>query len=226
MPYFDPNGLARSNGFAEGLNNGRREGRQQGYDEGRSTGYQNGYHNGYQNGYQAGNEAGWNAGVEAGNANMLEQMAYTREHVAEKEALATQLAYTRALLQLTQERLAAQEAAAGAPAASEHASWQQITGLLAERSRDTVLIAALCSTLEELTMTDREIAHATWDALDYHYHEKLKPALAKSTLASAPHQDPGLAAAHPGAQRLLAALLGDGAEGAGGAVDAAGNTGA
>lgn len=30
MPYFDPNGLARSNGFVEGLNNGRREGQEQG----------------------------------------------------------------------------------------------------------------------------------------------------------------------------------------------------
>lgn len=213
MPYFDPNALARSNGFVEGLNNGRREGQQTGYTEGYSEGHYTGYHSGYEVGYQNGQAFGWDSGVAAGNEKILEQMAYTREHVAEKEALAAQLTQTQALLRLAHDRLALLERS---PAADDPAAaWRdadldkmrQIEQLQADRCRDTVFLHAACSALEELTLTDGDVWQATWNALDRHYHQKVDAALATATLTTPPHLDPRFALSHPKAQQLLDALM-------------------
>jgi hypothetical protein len=215
MTYFDPNGLARSNGFVEGLNNGRAEGKKAGYNSGYSNGHQVGYHSGYQAGYQNGQANGWDTGIATGNENMLEQMGYTRVHVAEKEALAAQLEHTRALLTLANERLAllertqAQDEPVAVLRDADLDKMKQLQQLHADRCRDTVFLNAACSTLEELAMTEGEMGHATWDALDNHYHQKVEAALATATLTTAPHLDPGFAQAHPKAQQLLAAMLRD-----------------
>jgi hypothetical protein len=227
MPYFDPNGLARSNGFVEGLNNGRREGQEQGRKEGYNGGYGNGhqvgYHAGYQAGYQAGDAEGWDRAVETCNENLLQQLGYTREHVAQKEALAAQLALTGSLLKLTEEKLALRErelaaSDAGDPDArlaalrdADQDKLHQLEQLHAEKRRDAVFINALCMTLVELTMTEGGTSEATWNALDHHYHQKVQEALAANALTAAPHLDPGFAQAHPQARQLLDNLLGSAA---------------
>lgn len=67
------------------LHVGRNQGRQQGLDEG------------YQQGLQDGRLAGWNEATIKANAQMREQLAYTRQHVEEKERIRQELRQQRIL---------------------------------------------------------------------------------------------------------------------------------
>lgn len=97
MAYF-----YTGDGFVRGLNEGRMKGREEGLNDG--------YRSGHADGYQEGRGVGWDEAVKHCNEQMLQQMAYTREHLAAKEALSAQLDEARAVLQLAAERIDALEA--------------------------------------------------------------------------------------------------------------------
>lgn len=75
---------------AHGINAGRLYGLRQGREEGLEEGYQQGRQEGYQQ--------GWDAGVAAGNVQILKQMEYTRQHLADNERITAELAQQRDLL--------------------------------------------------------------------------------------------------------------------------------
>lgn len=75
---------------AHGINTGRLYGLRQGREEGLEEGYQQGRQEGYQQ--------GWDAGVAAGNVQILKQMEYTRQHLADNERITAELAQQRDLL--------------------------------------------------------------------------------------------------------------------------------
>ena len=90
MPsYFDPN----ADGEAVALQRGIRRGEARGFEAGQDAGY------------AAGEEAGWNAAVEECNRSLLQQLEYTRQHVADKELLAQRLREQGELIARLQERL-------------------------------------------------------------------------------------------------------------------------
>lgn len=92
MAYF-----YTGDGFVRGLNEGR--------EEGRKLGWEDGYREGRGDGYRDGRGDGWDDAVNHCNAEMHKQMAYTREHLAAKEALSAQLDEARAVLALAAERI-------------------------------------------------------------------------------------------------------------------------
>ena len=75
---------------ANGITTGRLYGLRQGKEEGLEEGYQQGQQDGY--------SRGWDAGVAAGNAQILKQMEFTRQHIADKGELQKELAQQRALI--------------------------------------------------------------------------------------------------------------------------------
>jgi len=82
--YFDPHALAQANGHAHGMI----QGRQLGFREGHDAGFVEGQENGYRLGYDEGYTIGWNKATEAATVEMNKQLAYTRQHVADKAVLA------------------------------------------------------------------------------------------------------------------------------------------
>lgn len=86
--YFNPNALAQANGHAHGMIQGQQQGRQQGLREGHEAGFTEGQQEGYNLGYLEGHTIGWNKATEAATVEMRKQQEYTRQHVADKAALA------------------------------------------------------------------------------------------------------------------------------------------
>lgn len=81
------------------LHVGRNQGRNQGLEEGLEEGYAQGHQDGQTIGYTS----GWNAASAVANRNMAEQLAFTRQHIVEKERLQAEVVQQRALiLQLEQ----------------------------------------------------------------------------------------------------------------------------
>jgi flagellar biosynthesis/type III secretory pathway protein FliH len=98
MPdYFNRNAnaetAAQTLGFQEGHARGYASGRQQGHEEG------------YAAGHEDGRVEGWNTAIEECNKNLLQQMEFTRQHVADKEVLAQHVRDQNALLAKQQECL-------------------------------------------------------------------------------------------------------------------------
>lgn len=62
-------------------------GEQNGFDRGRRAGYDSGYEEGCKAGY----ERGWDEGIALANNEVLKQMEFTRQHVAEKQRMSIQI---------------------------------------------------------------------------------------------------------------------------------------
>ena len=92
--YFDQTAEAHANGAAMGRINGRA----QGFEEGQQHGYRTGY------------DSGWTDAITRANAEIEKQIAYTRKHVIEKEALTQQLNEQRRLIELLQAKVDVLEA--------------------------------------------------------------------------------------------------------------------
>jgi chromosome segregation ATPase len=99
--YFDPNASARTAGFQHGQN----EGKMQGLREGHNAGFSEGQQDGYNIGYVEGHDIGWNAAIERANAEMVKQMEFTRQHIADKEVLAQRLEEQQRLIELLTTKL-------------------------------------------------------------------------------------------------------------------------
>lgn len=98
MPdYFDPNASARASGYAHGQIDGKREGHKAGYAEGEEYGYKVGY------------DRGWNEAVQHANREMLQQLEYTRQHVAEKTELSQRSEAQQRLIKDLVSKLSAME---------------------------------------------------------------------------------------------------------------------
>lgn len=100
MPdYFDPTASARVNGFSHGQIEGRQQGLTEGYNNGFADGQQEGYNDGYLAGHEAGEKKGWNEAVEQANINMQQQIAFTQQHIADKQALSARLEEQQRLIE-------------------------------------------------------------------------------------------------------------------------------
>lgn len=87
MSYFDPNALAQANG----VEHGRLLGERAGFQKGEEQGYDAGHDDGYSAGHVDGHNKGWDECVKLANAEMDKQIAFTKQHIADKKALAKQL---------------------------------------------------------------------------------------------------------------------------------------
>ena len=89
--YFDEQAGASAAGFSHGHIQGTHEGLRQGRAQGFDAGQQDGYSVGHAEGHRVGYDTGWNDCLAAANVQMLKQMEFTRQHIADKEQLNKQL---------------------------------------------------------------------------------------------------------------------------------------
>lgn len=114
-------------------------GRSQGRRQGRQEGLKDGLVEGFDQGRAAGYTEGWNAASARGNENMAQQMAYTRQHIEEKERLKAEVERQSMLIlqleekvrELTEENKALHEASAR-PGRTPGADLTQLVSALKE----------------------------------------------------------------------------------------------
>lgn len=70
-----------------------------GRHQGRAQGIEEGIEEGYQQGFNEGHVAGWNEASNVANQRINEQMAFTRQHIAEKEQISINLQNQRVLIE-------------------------------------------------------------------------------------------------------------------------------
>jgi chromosome segregation ATPase len=97
--YFDPNAEAQMNGFSNGMLQGREHGRREGHNAGFVQGQQDGYNIGYLEGNEDGYDKGWNEAIDRANIEIRKQMEFTRQHIADKEALSKRVEEQQRLIE-------------------------------------------------------------------------------------------------------------------------------
>jgi len=229
--YFDPRATAENHGFKMGELEGQRRGREQGFQEGHSSGYNEGFTEGHQSGYQE----GWNAAIARANEEILKQMEFTRQHVADKETMAQQLQEQRALIDQLTTRLDEMERENGNLKKSNEGLRQVVTALkeanerlqaevaqlddkykarsqeysdqVWQYNRSMVFMNAVRSTLEELTIGNGSQAKQVREMFAQKYGESVSNALAKGAITVAPDKDESFAKTLPKTQKFILDML-------------------
>jgi uncharacterized coiled-coil protein SlyX len=230
-------GLRQLPGYSNGLDNFKDartydEGRNDGYDEGRNDGFTKGRNRGYDEGHAD----GWDKAIAAGNVQMLKQMEHTRQHVADKEAMAKQLQEQHKLIGLMAARVdelerenadlkksntGLRDVVTALKGANERlqtevsqldekfkARTKEYTDQIWQYNRNMVFMNAVRSTLEELTEGDGPQAKQVREVFAQKYGEHVSNALTRGTIRVSPHTDETLAKTLPKTQRFILDMLG------------------
>lgn len=224
---FDPAYIA--------LENGRNEGFSLGHQQGQQVGYNSGHKDGYTEGYTVGHEEGWDSAIAEANKEILKQMEFTRQHVADKETMARQLQEQRMLIDQLTERLDAMERENVNLKKSNEGLREVVTALreandrlqnevaqlddkLRKRTteytervwqynRNMVFMNAVRSTLEELTAGNGSQAKQVRESFAKKYGEQVSNALHQGTILVAPEKDESLAKTLPKTRKFIVDML-------------------
>lgn len=218
--YFDPKIDAQTHGYNLGLT----EGEHHGYKRGRADGYNEGHNHGYR--------AGWDEAVAQANQRLLLQMEFTRQHVADKAAQATQLGKQQELIdQLDAYRKTLEKDVdvlkKWGKQALEHmtaleAQKAQLSEEVSQLRRSAPALPAdhvwtynqlmLCA--DAMRYTIAEVLEAGNDAngqirksFERTYRDMANAALSKGTIRIAPEGDVAFAKTFPKTQRFLLDML-------------------
>lgn len=211
------------------------QGRTEGWGLGHQAGYNNGHKDGYTEGYTAGHEEGWDSAIAAANKEMLKQMEFTRQHIADKETMARQLQEQRMLIDQLTERLDTMERENVNLKKSNEGLREVVTALreandrlqnevaqlddkLRKRTteytervwqynRNMVFMNAVRSTLEELTAGNGSQAKQVRESFAKKYGEQVSDALQRGTIRVAPEQDESLAKTLPKTRKFIVDML-------------------
>lgn len=225
--YFSPSFIAHG----EGLN----EGRLIGFREGRTAGYGEGHQDGYAQGRDEGYREGWDAAIARGNEEILKQLAFTRAHIADKEALAQRIAEQNALIEALRSRLGeiermneslkrgdgglrtllAEQTEANARLRAEHKDLDRKLQTLAEDfnqhiwkyNRNMVFLSAARATLGDLTAENDAPANRVRALFAKEYRNQVDSALEKKTISAPPEQDEVFAQTLPKTHRFILDML-------------------
>lgn len=228
---FDPVFIARETGRGEGELLGKQAGLQQGY----KSGHHDGHVEGYTEGHQAGYLEGWNAAIARANEEILKQMEFTRQHVADKETMAQQLQEQRALIDQLTARLDEMERENSNLKKSNEGLRQVVSALkeanerlqaevaqlddkykarsreysdqVWQYNRSMVFMNAVRSTLEELTIGNGAQAKQVRELFAQRYGEQVSSALANGAIKMAPDKDDSFAKTLPKTQRFIVNML-------------------
>ena len=233
--YFDPKVLAHMDGRNEGERIGQQAGFQKGQQAGYNAGHTDGYNEGFTEGHQTGYQEGWNAAIARANEEILKQMEFTRQHVADKETMAKQLQEQRELIDQLTARLDEMERENANLVKSNKGLRDVVTALkeanerlqnevaqLDEKyktrsqeysdqvwqyNRSMVFMNAVRSTLEELTIGNGSQAKQVREMFAQKYGESVSNALAKGAIKVAPDKDESFAKTLPKTQKFILDML-------------------
>jgi flagellar biosynthesis/type III secretory pathway protein FliH len=158
---------------AHGINLGRIYGRQQGREEGVEEGYQRGHQDGY--------GRGWDAGIAAGNVQILKQMEFTRQHIADKELLQRELAQQRDLIAQLEAKVTSLDT-------KFREKSEQYVDQLWQHNRSIVFMNSVRKVLEDLTNEDTPIATRVRRLFAERYAEQVSEALGKGGIKTPPRR--------------------------------------
>jgi chromosome segregation ATPase len=221
--YFDPKVIAHQDGVVEG----ERQGYARGFQDGRSEGFNDGHAVGYQ--------VGWDAAIARANEELLKQMEFTRQHVADKEEMARQLQEQRELIDKLTARLdemergnenlkktntALREVVNALKEANERLQTQvsQLDEKYQKRSqeysdqvwaynRNMVFMNAVRSTLEDLTLNNSSQAKQVRDMFAKKYSEQVSSAIKSGSISVPLEKDTVFATTLPKTQRFIMDML-------------------
>lgn len=206
-------------------------GRIQGHDDGLKQGYQEGY----QQGFKEGEIAGWNAGIARGNEEILKQMEFTRQQIAEKEIIQVKLAQQHEVIKQLEAKVAELEQKNKANPPSHQEPPRLIDGLkqanshlqeqirnLEEQLRSTtsayatqlwqhnknmVFMNTVRSVLEDLTDQKSIQASHIRKMFAKKYEHQVSKSLEKGLIRLTPDQDEEFAKSFPKTQKFIIKLL-------------------
>lgn len=177
------------------LHIGRHQGRQQGIEEG------------YRQGHQAGYNAGWDAGVAAGNVQILKQMEYTRQHIAEKERIKAELVQQRELIEVLKganQRLQEQVTELDAKFQERR---RQYVDQLWQYNRALIFVNSVREVLEELTSDRSPNADHVRQLFAEKYAHQVSQGLKEGAIKAAPEVDDEFAKALPKTRKFIVDML-------------------
>lgn len=177
---------------AHGINLGRIYGRQQGREEGVEEGYQRGHQDGY--------GRGWDAGIAAGNVQILKQMEFTRQHIAEKELLQRELAQQRDLIAQLEAKVTSLDT-------KFREKSEQHVEQLWQHNRSIVFMNSVRKVLEDLTNEDTPIATRVRRLFAERYAEQVSEALGKGGIEMPPEKDEKFAKSLPQTRQFILDML-------------------
>jgi flagellar biosynthesis/type III secretory pathway protein FliH len=177
---------------AHGINLGRIYGRQQGREEGVEEGYQRGHQDGY--------GRGWDAGIAAGNVQILKQMEFTRQHIADKELLQRELAQQRDLIAQLEAKVTSLDT-------KFREKSEQYVDQLWQHNRSIVFMNSVRKVLEDLTNEDTPIATRVRRLFAERYAEQVSEALGKGGIKTPPEKDEKFAKSLPQTQQFILDML-------------------
>jgi len=209
------------------LHVGRHQGRQQGIEEGLEEGYQQGHQEGY--------NAGWEAGVAAGNVQIHKQMEFTRQHIAEKERIKTELVQQRELIDRLEAKVAElerentklrksdsdlreliealkganqrlQEQVADLDAKYQEKS-RQHTEQLWQYNRSLVFMNSVRRVLEDLTSEDTPQAERVRELFAEKYAQQVSKALEAGGIKAPPENESEFAKSLPQTRQFILNML-------------------
>lgn len=202
---------------------------------GRHQGHQQGIEEGYRQGHQEGYNAGWAAGVAAGNVQILKQMEYTRQHIAEKERIKAELVQQRELIDRLEAKVAELErenaklrksdsdlrelikALKGAnqrlqeQVADLDVKYQEKSRRLTEQlwqyNRSLVFMNSVRGVLEELTSDRSPNADHVRQLFTEKYAHQVSQGLKEGAIKAAPEVDDEFAKALPKTRKFIVDML-------------------
>ena len=177
---------------AHGINLGRIYGRQQGREEGVEEGYQRGHQDGY--------GRGWDAGIAAGNVQILKQMEFTRQHIADKELLQRELAQQRDLIAQLEAKVTSLDT-------KFREKSEQYVDQLWQHNRSIVFMNSVRKVLEDLTNQDTPIATRVRRLFAERYAEEVSEALGKGGIKTPPEKDEKFAKSLPQTRQFILDML-------------------
>ena len=177
---------------AHGINLGRIYGRQQGREEGVEEGYQRGHQDGY--------GRGWDAGIAAGNVQILKQMEFTRQHIADKELLQRELAQQRDLIAQLEAKVTSLDT-------KFREKSEQYVDQLWQHNRSIVFMNSVRKVLEDLTNEDTPIATRVRRLFAERYAEQVSEALGKGGIKTPPEKDEKFAKSLPQTRQFILDML-------------------
>lgn len=233
--YFDEQAGASAAGFShghiQGTQEGLRQGRAQGFDEGQQDGYSVGHAEGHRVGY----DTGWNDCLAAANVQMLKQMEFTRQHVADKEQLNKQLDDQRRTIADLTERLDAMEKqgasfqtrdqnfadvvtalrTANDRLIDEISQWeerfkartQEYADQVRKYNRNMVFMNAVRAVLEDLTGKQTDQSKLVGELFVKRYTEEVHEALKDGAIHQSLESDEAFGKSLPKTQRFIVRLL-------------------
>lgn len=209
------------------LQRGRRQGRNEGLKLGRQEGYQQGYDEGH--------AAGWEAGIACANEEILKQMEFTRQQLAEKEILQAQIEQQLEIIKQLEAKVTELEQKSQAvetPAAKLyrlidtlkqanaqlqtkvsnlehelHTTSKAYADQLWQHNKSMVFMNSVRGVLEDLTHEDSIQANHVRELFAKKYVDQVNASLEKGLIRLAPDQDDEFAKSLPRTRQFIIDLL-------------------